>query len=251
MSRILDKLKGIQTTERQKVVLNRAIEAIRSESPNQSGWLSEAKVIVIIFLWALFVGPAGIFASYKIVSHVLFKEEVLVAEIPTAYEFQSKKNKLALQAYRAGDYKAAEQAWSKLAKIYPEIAEFKVNQAMALKSQRKKEKALRLLTTATIAHPKNAVAFNNLGLLASQMGDFLLAQESLEKAIALDPNKVEPLFNLASVFEKQGDYSYAIQYYKKFITHPSAPKNLIAQVKKRLPRLNSVHVESVTSKDRG
>lgn len=65
--------------------------------------------------------------------------------------------------------------------------------------------------------PANGRAQNNLGLSYLEDGRRALAARRFHAAIALDPRDINPLFNLAQLYEREGKLALARQTYEKLL----------------------------------
>ncbi len=127
-----------------------------------------------------------------------------------------------------------------LANQYPNNAEVKIWQAIALSSQAKVKgglgalslvkKARDLLLEADAIKP-NALqgsAYTSLGSLYYKVpswpigfGDKTKANNYLQKALQINPDGIDPNFFYADFLAEAGDYTLAIQHYKKAILAPA------------------------------
>ena len=85
------------------------------------------------------------------------------------------------------------------------------------KEQRKKafhffQKALRL-------NPNYYPAYNNIGLLLNDIGDFTNAMAYLEQALEFKPYDINHLYNMAFAFENMGNIQQALHYLEKIIRY--------------------------------
>ncbi|MFH1181436.1 MAG: tetratricopeptide repeat protein, partial [Candidatus Woesearchaeota archaeon] len=70
---------------------------------------------------------------------------------------------------------------------------------------------LTLWQIAAERSPNTSAVFSNLGHAYEQEGDYAKAQESFEKAIALDPENPKAHYNLATIFINAGMYDRALK----------------------------------------
>lgn len=71
---------------------------------------------------------------------------------------------------------------------------------------------------ALVGDPEFTIAYNSLGLVAHQRGDYGKALSFYNKALQYDPEYEKAYVNIGSVFENQMDYERALQAYEKAIT---------------------------------
>jgi hypothetical protein len=65
--------------------------------------------------------------------------------------------------------------------------------------------------------PNHPNAYNNLGIILQQTGQYHEAKNCYEKAIELNPSYVKALNNLGTIFQELGEISDAINSYKKAV----------------------------------
>lgn len=64
-------------------------------------------------------------------------------------------------------------------------------------------------------HPSSPLIPAQTGMLLMSQGDYEMAARSLEKAVALDPDNVKYVFNLAVVYDRWGQRVPAVRYYRQ------------------------------------
>lgn len=62
-----------------------------------------------------------------------------------------------------------------------------------------------------------ATYYNNQGVKAQAANDFLLAQQSFQRAAALNPDRVVPYYNIARAYEQRGLIKKAEEWYQKAV----------------------------------
>jgi len=90
-------------------------------------------------------------------------------------------------------------------------------QAVALLKQEKYPDAIRLLKTVTGKTSKFTAPFIDLGIAYVMTNDFGNAEESLKKALAINPIHPAALNELGLVYRKTGRYSEARKTYEKLL----------------------------------
>lgn len=75
--------------------------------------------------------------------------------------------------------------------------------------------ALRVLTAPATKNDKDPAILNTTGTVYAQMGDYKSAEENFEKALALKPDNVEIVNNLARLYEKFGHVDKGIRAAKR------------------------------------
>ena len=126
---------------------------------------------------------------------------------------EAKDRKTALQAF--GSVTALEPnhaaAWAQLAKLF--MTEGQVNRADAA------------LTEATRATTSDPLVQDLLGSVYSLMGEYGLAQDWFEKAVAARPEHTPYLLNLANNLIYHGDTDAAVEYHERIIElQPDSPQ---------------------------
>lgn len=78
------------------------------------------------------------------------------------------------------------------------------------------EQALETYQKITSLYPSNQFAFFNTGYIYMvEMMDFENAKEAFRRAIAIDPNYVDAVYNLGRIFEETGEYDLAKTQYRQ------------------------------------
>jgi tetratricopeptide (TPR) repeat protein len=128
---------------------------------------------------------------------------------PAAYYYYGKS------LFESGDDAAAEQAFSKGLELNPEMkgAHFFLG-TIHLKEEEYAEAAAEFEKEA-LKSPDTAAVFYNLGQAYHGAGDNDKAIVALDKSVALDPTKTEPLMLLASIYEDKKDPAKRDEIYEK------------------------------------
>lgn len=80
-----------------------------------------------------------------------------------------------------------------------------------------------------------AECFNNLGYLKTALGQPVEAEKYLQKALMLKPDYTDPYFNLAVMYEKNGDVGKSVDYYQEYLKRiPASDTDLAAKIKSRI-----------------
>ncbi|MFA5417802.1 MAG: tetratricopeptide repeat protein [Bacteroidales bacterium] len=88
--------------------------------------------------------------------------------------------------------------------------------AMTYQEQRKFQDAIDKFKLVTEYYPNNKRAFYHLGYIyLAELSDYGSAKIEFQKAIELDPNYVEAVYNLGRTFEALKEYKTARSYYKQ------------------------------------
>ena len=86
---------------------------------------------------------------------------------------------------------------------------------------------------------KCAECFNNFGYLKSVLDQSVEAKKYLERAIALSGSYADPYFNLAVLYEKEGDIGNSVKYFRRFVDlYPDQSSEIIYKVSLRIRELS-------------
>jgi tetratricopeptide (TPR) repeat protein len=77
------------------------------------------------------------------------------------------------------------------------------------------ERAIDAYQRVTSLDPRNAAAWNNLGLLHHRLGRYEDARRHYEVALAADPSCAEAAYNLGSLHDDLGDLPQAVVWYRR------------------------------------
>ena len=102
----------------------------------------------------------------------------------------------AVNAMKAGRTEEAQRGFVQIAQTDPELSGPHVNLGAIHLANNKLPEALKELEKATQLNPKQAIAFNLLGVTYRQLGQFEKARAAYESAISLDPNYANATLNL-------------------------------------------------------
>jgi protein O-GlcNAc transferase len=97
--------------------------------------------------------------------------------------------------------------------------------ALALSAHRNGQitKAKRYYREVLRQDPSNILALGWLGTIEAQAKNHLQAKNFLEKALSLDTNNLDFLFNYANLLQEMGQYRSAIGYYEKVLNQKRDP----------------------------
>lgn len=231
MSRILETLKKVNPKPTQQGVSGGVPRRVDVSTPRSRVWtiLVVGAVLVAAFSWAIyeFMPKPNVTGPQAALSDPMQKLQT--------------ENRNALMKLRQGDTAGAKAALQKLVLEFPKEADLFVNLAMVYKKLGELDKAEMALQSALSLSPKHSIALNNLGMIFAEQNRFVEAAEVLRKAADDSSKYPEFIYNLAQVYEKDQQLGLSIEYYKRYISHPTADKNLARRLEKRLPRLNSLY----------
>lgn len=111
----------------------------------------------------------------------------------------------------------AEAAFMALTKDFPEFSGPQANLGILFAKSKRRDAAIAAFTRAATANGQNASAFNWLGILNREAGNYPRAREAYEKALAVKPDYAAAHLNLGLLFEdalKQPDQ--AVKHYREY-----------------------------------
>lgn len=107
----------------------------------------------------------------------------------------------ALGMMKARQFDAAQAAFIALSRDYPTFSGPFTDLGILYAQGRQRELAVASLTRAVAANPENEVAHNWLGTLLRENGDFLRAEQSYRRAIAVRSSYAQAHLNLAILYD--------------------------------------------------
>lgn len=107
--------------------------------------------------------------------------------------------------------------WRELEKDLPNDVNILSNIGMALTDLARYDEAIRYLLRATRLAPSYATAHLNLGVAFFRNGEIEKARASNQQAIIHDSGCSEARFNLAKIFEKEGNFEEAVRTYSELL----------------------------------
>ncbi len=140
--------------------------------------------------------------------------------------------KLALLNLRAGYYSNAIKYSDKILQIKKDFIPAILIKGKAYEKQGMLEKAQAILEEAFFYYPQNKDLIETLGELYEKQGDYLTAQDYYK--MLADLGYVEGYLGLARVNEKIGNLKEAYKYYKKVYENPNISDELRAKVGQKL-----------------
>lgn len=108
-------------------------------------------------------------------------------------------------------------AYRKALAIRPKLAEATLNVAYILLHKGDRDGARREFQSIPDHHPSQAQAITNLGAMAVQDGNKSEGADYFAKAIELNPNLIEPKYNLAIILRQQGRSEEARKQYEDIV----------------------------------
>lgn len=107
----------------------------------------------------------------------------------------------ALGLMKARQFPEAQAAFIALSRDYPAFSGPFTDLGILYAQGRQRELAVASLTRAVAANPENEVAHNWLGTLLRENGDFVRAEQSYRRAIAVRPGYAQAHLNLAILYD--------------------------------------------------
>ncbi|HSW11917.1 MAG TPA: tetratricopeptide repeat protein [Solimonas sp.] len=138
------------------------------------------------------------------------------AAVPDKGDPQARFN-AALGQLKAKQLQEAEQSLVALTKDFPEYSGPWTNLGIIYANSKRKPQAAVAFNKAAILNQENAVAFNWLGILARETGDYPRAQMAYDKVLKLDPNNALAHYNLAIMYDEHLKRPMdALPHYKEY-----------------------------------
>ena len=123
----------------------------------------------------------------------------------------------ALQNHKENNIKVAKKLYNATLKIDPYYVDAYNNLGILQNQLGEFEKAKSCYEKVIQIQPNNAAAYNNLGYTLKELGENQKAINCYEKAIKIQPNNVDALNNLGIILNKLQEYQKAIDCYEKAI----------------------------------
>ena len=120
-----------------------------------------------------------------------------------------------VQYQQAGRLNKAEQIYTKILKVHPNLPDCLHLKGFVAHQLRKNDKAIELISKAIEQNPSNPIYYYNLALPLLAQSQHDEAISCLQKAIQLNPNLIQAHVNLGNVLQGQGRFGEAITHYDK------------------------------------
>lgn len=124
--------------------------------------------------------------------------------------FAPAHNNLGQALLRKGLFKTAIKSFRKAIKFNPNYAIGWSNLGIALSALNKVSDAEEALTKACILDVKSIPCKRNLAIFCQQIGQYDKALLIYEELVKLQPEKIDPYFNIADLYNAKGDYKLAL-----------------------------------------
>jgi arylsulfatase A-like enzyme/cytochrome c-type biogenesis protein CcmH/NrfG len=119
---------------------------------------------------------------------------------------------------RTGELQKGVEALEKASRINPTDLDNLRNLGTAYLQLRRVNDAEKAFKAITIQDDSYAAALNGLGLVAVQRGDAETARRNFEKALAANPDDLEPVLNLGVLYKETGNKEQALHYLQMFLS---------------------------------
>jgi len=139
---------------------------------------------------------------------------------------------LGVSQFRQGKLTAAQLALEKALAVDPKDAFTLTTLGAVMIEQNRIEDAIGYLERATESQADDAITLNYLGVASSQLGQFGKAEQSLRRAITVNPEYAEAHFNLAVIYAtaKPPSIALAKRHYEKALELGSTPDKRLASM---------------------
>ena len=139
---------------------------------------------------------------------------------------------LGVSQFRQGKLTAAQLALEKALAVDPKDAFTLTTLGAVMIEQNRIEDAIGYLERANGSQADDAITLNYLGVASSQLGQFGKAEQSLRRAITVNPEYAEAHFNLAVIYAtaKPPSIALARRHYEKALELGSTPDKRLASM---------------------
>jgi type IV pilus assembly protein PilF len=123
------------------------------------------------------------------------------------------------------EYAKAESDFRQALRLDPNNSDTKNNYGLFLCERNRGKEGIRYFLEA-IQNPLYQtpdVAYKNAGLCANKMGDLKAATEYFQRALRINPNQPQALYNLAGIAFSRDDYAGAKQYLDRYMRVVGSP----------------------------
>lgn len=156
---------------------------------------------------------------------------------PVAPETNSAQ--VARSQYKAGEYDESIKSFQQAIDAAPKDASLHNDLGLALLKKELYTSAENHFAKALELDDSCAECYNNLGYLKTLLNQPVEAESYLQKAVVLKPDYPDPYFNLAVMYEKNGDVGKAVAAYRNFLKKaPKGDLDMTAKIKDRIQELS-------------
>lgn len=144
----------------------------------------------------------------------------------------------AVSAFNSGDLDKSAQLYKKAISLSGDDAELHNNLGLVFVKKGLYSNAADEYKKALEINDKCAECYNNFGYLKSLLGEEVEAKKYLDKALMFASDYPDPHFNLAVLYEKEGDIGNAVKHYRQFSSlAPDKSSDVVMKVNKRVIEL--------------
>lgn len=122
-------------------------------------------------------------------------------DAPAVVKDPAEQFEAALVALKAKQLKEARAGFEQLAKEHPEFSGPLTNLGIIDTKGTARARAILSFNRAVSANPRNAVAYNWLGILYREAKNYPLAEQSYQQSLALNPDDASVVLNLAILYD--------------------------------------------------
>ena len=150
----------------------------------------------------------------------MFKEEAgMSAPVPAKTEYSDKDFGRALAALKDGNLKQAEKLFLVVSQVHPELVSPHSNLGIIYYQGGRWEEALNAFQQAVKLDQQDYVAYNYLGIVQRNMGQFLDAKLAYEHALDIKPDYSYAHLNLAILYDLYlNELGQAMNHYSQYMT---------------------------------
>lgn len=144
-----------------------------------------------------------------------------------------------LDAMRNRKLDTAKAKFTEMVNVFPELSGPYVNLGIIAERQNQHKKAEEYLLQALAVNELNLLAYNHLGVVYREQGDFYKAEQAYKDAIKTWPGYAEAHLNLAILYDMYlGRLEEALQMYKRYTRLTDSPdkrsRGWIADLERRI-----------------
>jgi Flp pilus assembly protein TadD len=139
------------------------------------------------------------------------------------------RQEAAIALLRAGRDAEAEAQFTALAERFPQAPTPRFNLAALHLKAGRHEEAVAQVRAGLPAQPRNAAAYNLLGVGLRHLGRFREAEEAYLRALVVDPDYPRAHYNLAQLYELYLlEFRKAVRHYERYQAQQAAPDPQVA-----------------------
>ncbi len=145
-----------------------------------------------------------------------------------------------IQKMKVGEYEEARKRFESLVLLEPRNAEAYNNLGLSLKKLGRNEEAFEQYRKALVLEPHCSECLNNLGVLYMTNHDLTEAENHFQQAIQAKSDYADPYFHLGLLQEARGDISAAKASYQKFVSlSEGVSADIVVKVQNKIATLKT------------